>query len=136
MKLDLTNTGTVPVPVTGSGWGEVLQPGQTSTLDHPDTVWLIGDKDNVLEQLGKSIKAIANFIRGKKRPAPGDSITVHVSNAGANGVKVIPGDVANESTIAPLSSSAVTGVDYIEVRELDAAWNPVENPIHGGGTPN
>jgi hypothetical protein len=136
MKLDLTNTGSVPVPVTGHGWGQVLQPGQMSTLDYPDGVWLVGDKDNVVENIGKSIKAIANFIRGKKRPAPGDAITVSIVNAGSNAVRVVPGNVQTESVVQPLATATLSGTDYIELRELDASWNPVENPIHGGGTPN
>jgi len=132
MKLDLTNTGNTTVPVTGNGWAAILTPGQMQALDYPDGVWLIGDKDNVLKNIGKSIKIIADFIRGKK-PAKGATVTVSIRNAGANTVRVIPGDVANETAVSPLGVLSVTGTEYIELRELSS----VENPTHdGGGTPN
>jgi hypothetical protein len=120
MKLTIHNTGPNPVPVTGKGWGVVLPGGGSQTLDYPDQVWLIGDKDNILENIGKSIKAIADFALKRKKPVTA-TLTVTLTNTGKNVVRVIPGDTINETQVSPLDTADLTGTEYIELRELDTS---------------
>jgi hypothetical protein len=129
VKLTIHNSGPNPVPVTGKGWGIVLPGGASQMLDYPDQVWLIGDKDNILENIGKSIKAIADFALKRKKRATTD-LTVTLTNTGKNAVRVIPGDTDNETQVSPLDTADLTGTEYIEIRELGTSTHeePPEAP--------
>jgi len=118
MKITLSNNGVHPVPVTGEGWGIVLYPGASQVLDYPDKVWIAGDKAGILENIGKSIKTIADFLLQRKKPKPGEMISVTMTNSGAHSIRVVPGNVQNESEVTPGGVSTLTGTDYIEFREL------------------
>jgi hypothetical protein len=132
MKLTLTNTSTVALPVISEdegGWADSLEPGQATTLDRSGSdVWIVGDKPGVFDAISEGLQAITavaktliTAIAGRKDKALTealDALSLTIENQGDKPVRVIPGDPNNETRINPGESIDVQGKRYIELREL------------------
>lgn len=132
MKLVLTNTSTVALPVISEdegGWADSLEPGQATTLDKSGSdVWIIGDKPGVFDSIAEGLQAITSVAKGLITAIAGrkdkaltealESLSVTIENTGDKPVRVIPGDPSNDTNVNPGESVDVQGKRYIELREL------------------
>lgn len=132
MKLVLTNTSSVAVPVISKdegGWAEALEPGQATTCDKAGSdVWIIGDKPGVLDSIEEGLQAITAVAKGLITAIAGrkdkgltealDNLLVTIENQGDKPVRVIPGDPTNDTKINPGETVDVQAKRYIELREL------------------
>lgn len=127
MKLVLTNRGRLGVPVCGDegNLATVVGPGEAAALESTDDVWVVGDKPNFAENIKHGIEVILdllNFFRNRRAEVPADEgvLSFVLENQGDKGVRVIPGTVDTEFSLAPGETRDTTAVNYIELRELGA----------------
>ena len=129
MKITLTNTGKVAVPVASTdegGWVEQLQPGAASTIDKAGSdVWIVGDKPGVadaLEQAKDALVKLVTFWKDKQKEVEGEEeqgvIHLTIGNEGEKPIRVIPGDPTRDVHVEPNSDLQISAKDYVEIREL------------------
>lgn len=139
MLLTLTNTGAGPEVMTNprTAWSDVLEPGAPFDLEQDiGGVLIIGDKQSVREQVGqatavletvarKAREAIANRKLGKIDVGQVEHVSAKIQNRGPNSVRVILGDGANDTTVAPGATVPVSAAGYRAVpRQRAAAQQP------------
>lgn len=102
MRLTITNTGPIAVPVSSGGWADALPPGEPVTVDE-DSVAIVGLKPDVRQQFEQAFSVMSDTARAllqawKTRAAPDmpthdtEVFSVSLTNDGDNAVRVILGD--------------------------------------------
>jgi hypothetical protein len=114
----------VVVPVSGDDWAETIQPGASAVLDKPGGVWIVGAKpshlDNIKEGLETVLKTIAAFVKLRESVGGDKGIALELgfTNEGESAVRIVPGNVENESELAPGATTTIAAMDYCELRQL------------------
>lgn len=143
MKLTLTNNQNHPVPIMsdqGEGFADELQPSQAYELDRSETVFVIGNKPNVTEQITTGLAAIAATVKrmvatwqGRNNSTTSHeaaAVNVTIINHDEKDVRVILGDGTTDATAAGQGARyEAIAWGYVELRELGGA--PQQ-----GATPN
>src|SRR5262245_19813488 len=128
MKLTITNTGDIAVPITSGENTAVLEEGVPYELDGP-TVAIIGLKPSIREQferayhvLTESARALLEAFQNRTKPdMPKDdtpTVAATIQNHGVNAVRVILGDGVTDETVAPGTVLMTSAKGYLELREL------------------
>jgi hypothetical protein len=132
MKLLLTNTSEIPVPIMSrdeGGWAETLEPGEPTLIEKLESdVWLIGDKPDMLDAirdlagaLFTAVSKMLSFWRDRQHDLDADErglVSVTIDNQGPNAVRVVLGDPTNETHVNPGEIIDGSAKDYIEIREM------------------
>lgn len=132
MKLTLTNTAWVAVPVVSEaegGWVESLEPNKPIDIDRSATdVIIIGDKPSVTESIEQGMQVLAGMVKalltawkGREKGTQGaisPMVEVTIENNGEKPVRVIQGDPTNDVNLNPGESMDAQAKGYVELREL------------------
>lgn len=136
MKLRVENRSAIAVPITARGedWVVEVSPTSFTTIDKPGDVWTVGAKPSILEGIAHGVETILKALRAfiTQRDLLDDkgvALELVIENQGTSAVRIVPGEVVNESELAPGQSTTVNAVDYVELRELG-------NAPQQGGTPD
>ena len=122
MKINIANRSAIEVPVSAKGedWLETIAPNQSRSIDRPGDVWIVGAKQGIVENIKDSLGVLARFITQREQEGR-VSLELVVNNEGKSAVRMIPGNVSNESELPPGTSTTVSALDYVELRELGNA---------------
>jgi len=132
MQLVLTNHGTRPVPIMSSqdkGWADALPADEPYVLDRPDTVVIVGDKPDFLDELKDALESFVLFVKkillvwrtpsvNPQGVAEPNKVDLAIDNQGKNAVRVILGSNVSDFELQPGNVYVAIAYDYIEIREL------------------
>jgi hypothetical protein len=119
VKVNITNLSSIEVPVTAKGeaWIEAIAPTASKTIDKPGGVWVVGSKQGIVENIRDSLGVLVRFITQREQEGR-VALELALRNDGPNAVRIVPGNVANESELPPGASTTVQAIDYVQLAEL------------------